>query len=1687
MPGVSLAAEHVPYSATAHNVVYRLRLSARVDGQDLSIGGQTFKLQYATSTGGPWADVGPATSTDTWRGYDNPSVADGATLSVVILSTSAVVQSYEEENPSAAIPNAMAIGVTTEWDWVVHDYAGANNTTYYFRMVQGNGTAFDSYLFYPEMAIPGGTTLTQQDYRWYANTGAITVTSTLAAQNVTTTGVVQSTVLRLRMNAEVAGADLAAGTRAFKLQYTTNTSTGPWTDVGLVTSTNIWRGYDNPALADGATLPSTVLTGSNVAESYEEQNPSALNPATVSIGQRGEWDWVVQHNGAVTDTVYFFRMVKADGSVLDSYTNYPTARTAPQTFTQQDYRWYANTGAITVTSTLAAENSAASGIVQQQVIRLRMNVRADGLDMNTTTRAFRLQYATMTTGPWTDVGSIGSTTTTWRGFDNGAIADGATLPSVVLVSSDVAESYEEESPSALNPTRVPAGQEGEWDWAVQNRSRTTSTYYFRMVASGGTVLSSYANYPQVSTVVPGLYQRDYRWFTNADSGTPGAALAAQNATTTGITAFQVVRLRMNVEVATTTLETLVQSFILQFSTSSGAWTDVGGIGSSAIWRGFNNASVSDGTSLPSLLLTGSNVAQTYEEANPSADNPSATGVGLRAEWDWVLQNNSAPADTYYFRMVGSDSTPLTAYTNTPQLTAIDSTQTQDGYRWYQNTNAITPLVSYSPQNTPATSTATALVYRLRVNVQSLGITLVTSTEAYKLQFSTNTGGPWTDVGGLASGTIWRGFDNTAVVDGTALPSLLLTGSTVLESYEEGNPSITNPGALFNGNVGEWDWVVQDNGAAASTTYYFRMVKSDSTALNAYNCYPTLTMPAARTFTQRDYRWFTNANSATPGAALAAQNVTTTSVAPATVLRLRMNVEVGNADLSTTTQAFKLQFATSAAGPWTDVGLITSTNPWRGLDNGTPADGATVASLLLTGSNALESYEEQNPSANNPNAVFVGQRGEWDWVVQNNSAPAGTYFFRMVKPDGTALDSYTNYPQATAVVTTFTQRDYGWFTNANSVTPGAALAAQNVTTTSVAPTTVLRLRMNVEVGGLLLSTTTQAFKLQYATTSAGPWTDVGLITSTDPWRGFNNTTPTDGATIPSLLLTGSTKLESYEEQNPSANNPNAIFVGQRGEWDWVVQNNTAPAGTYFFRMVKPDGTALDGYVNYPQATAVVSTFTQRDYRWYRNANAVNPATNDGLAAQSTAMTAIHNKNVAYRLRMNVEIGGVALGAATQAFKLQYSTNTSTGPWTDVGFIGSITSTWRGVDNGTPVDGATVAAGLLLATSNVRGTYEENNPSATNPFPANIGQRIEYDWVVSSYSVTHDTIYFFRVVQADGTALDTYTLYPTVRIHSLSQEIYRWYDNINALSPTVPLAAENAIFTVGSVTSSVYRLRMNVQSSYMATTSHSFVLQYATTTTGPWTDVGSLTATSSLAVWRGFNNATPIDGNPVAALLLLSTSIKPETYEEVNPSANNPNFLSPGQRGEWDWVIKANGATANTTYYFRMAESDGTALTTYTRYPSVITIPPVIAADDFESGGTSGGTGWLAAWTLSGEASMVTTVTPHTGTYHLRLRGSGAIDRAERTVNLSGKTSVRLQFWAKGVSFDPLENVVAQVSTNGSAFTTLKTWVVADADGFYRFWDFDVSSFISSTFYVRFESNLGDTSDEFYVDDLQVVGQ
>jgi len=173
----------------------------------------------------------------------------------------------------------------------------------------------------------------------------------------------------------------------------------------------------------------------------------------------------------------------------------------------------------------------------------------------------------------------------------------------------------------------------------------------------------------------------------------------------------------------------------------------------------------------------------------------------------------------------------------------------------------------------------------------------------------------------------------------------------------------------------------------------------------------VTTASAPFLTQANYEWYANIDALTPSPELAAENTGIATPASGGQLRLRMNI--GNAELAFASGAtFKLQYANTTAGPWTDLSTSTA---WIFFDNPSVADGQVIVTTVLPSSTVGESYGESNPSASSPNALQIGDFGEWDWVITNNdAATASNWFFRMVYASGTAVDSYASYPELTAV-------------------------------------------------------------------------------------------------------------------------------------------------------------------------------------------------------------------------------------------------------------------------------------------------------------------------------------------------------------------------------------------------------------------------------------------------------------------------------------------------------------------------------------------------------------------------------------------------------------------------------------------------------------------------------------------------
>jgi hypothetical protein len=180
-------------------------------------------------------------------------------------------------------------------------------------------------------------------------------------------------------------------------------------------------------------------------------------------------------------------------------------------------------------------------------------------------------------------------------------------------------------------------------------------------------------------------QLNYRWYENVDAGTPttawdidgtpvaeGAPIIDQGAINPG----DELRLRMNLLAFNGTGTVDSAAFTLQYSAAevcssvpSNSWVDLADVGSTtAAFAGLNNASVGDGSEIPSTLLSNSDIKGTYEEENNSALIPNEVGNGEAIEFDWSITPVTAVVNSEYcFRLTRSTGDALTTYTSYPQL------------------------------------------------------------------------------------------------------------------------------------------------------------------------------------------------------------------------------------------------------------------------------------------------------------------------------------------------------------------------------------------------------------------------------------------------------------------------------------------------------------------------------------------------------------------------------------------------------------------------------------------------------------------------------------------------------------------------------------------------------------------------------------------------------------------------------------------------------------------------------------------------------------------------------------------------------------------------------------------------------------------------------------------------------------
>ncbi len=367
----------------------------------------------------------------------------------------------------------------------------------------------------------------QNYYRFYVDNDALTPTDPWPAgvddlgenTSITSTNdpLGEGERVRIRMTLLINNSTLPAATKSYKLQFARRDSVCSalseieWEDLGDPGSGGVWRGYDATPV-DGTEVSSTSLriSISDISGTYEEQNNSAVNPYAVDLAEDIEYDWLIEHNGAVQQSDYCFRMVESDGTPLTGYNQYPTIRTTGYTPVLYDWRWYGDETNETPTTALSATNSTPIDIQNADEIKLRAVVsEVEGAAGNNI--KFKLQYSedpTFAVGTQ-DVVAIQDCngTSTWC-YADGAGVDNALITTSVLATADSCVASvgngcgtHNEFPETVSTLTQPANSNMEFEFTLASAGpRVNAVYYFRLydVTNDDPLVAS-SSYPSLLT------------------------------------------------------------------------------------------------------------------------------------------------------------------------------------------------------------------------------------------------------------------------------------------------------------------------------------------------------------------------------------------------------------------------------------------------------------------------------------------------------------------------------------------------------------------------------------------------------------------------------------------------------------------------------------------------------------------------------------------------------------------------------------------------------------------------------------------------------------------------------------------------------------------------------------------------------------------------------------------------------------------------------------------------------------------------------------------------------------------------------------------------------------------------------------------------------------------------------------
>ncbi len=349
-PGPSNIGENVGITTAdeplGEGEVVRVRVSLRTANANTPAGLEAFVLQYgirsttctAVST---WTDVGNATSSTIWRGYNATGTTPGQALSGepvtpgdLLLSVSDVAGRLTHNNPTAANPYVIPEGDDVEYDWYLQQNGAVPSSVYCFRVVHFDGSPLAGYIHYPQIRTAGFSPVSL-NWRWYNDADNETPVTALSSENSAPINITLSDSIALRLSVDERKNVVGINAR-FALQFSEDNSfTNPSTVVATSTcvENSLWCFYDGGGV-DNTPITTSLLsdndgcvasTGNGCGSHHESS--SYITGHDHGAGMAQEYSFTISQQGARVNAVYYFRLydlLNNDVVPLGTLATYPS-------------------------------------------------------------------------------------------------------------------------------------------------------------------------------------------------------------------------------------------------------------------------------------------------------------------------------------------------------------------------------------------------------------------------------------------------------------------------------------------------------------------------------------------------------------------------------------------------------------------------------------------------------------------------------------------------------------------------------------------------------------------------------------------------------------------------------------------------------------------------------------------------------------------------------------------------------------------------------------------------------------------------------------------------------------------------------------------------------------------------------------------------------------------------------------------------------------------------------------------------------------------------------------------------------------------------------------------------------------------------------------------------------------------